>query len=185
VALGGAAGVQLSRGLGVAVSRRTLLRVLRRVPIPSFASPPVLGGDEVAMRKRQRDGTGLIDLERRQPVALLPDRTAETLAPWLRAQPGVEVSARDRSKADADGAHQGAPTALQVADRLPLLQNLAEALDQVFTTPGQPLDAVNAALRQQPVPLPGGTVAVPVPSTDAPTPAQQRTAQRQARRQRA
>ena len=36
VALGGAAGVRLSRGLGVAVSRRTLLRVLRRLPIPSF-----------------------------------------------------------------------------------------------------------------------------------------------------
>jgi transposase len=52
VALGGAAGVQLSRGLGVAVSRRTLLRVLRRLPIPSFESPTVLGVDDFAMRKR-------------------------------------------------------------------------------------------------------------------------------------
>jgi transposase len=53
-ALGGAAGVRLSRGLGVPVSRRTLLRVLRRLPIPSFASPTVLGVDDVALRKRQR-----------------------------------------------------------------------------------------------------------------------------------
>jgi transposase len=125
----------------------------------------------------------LINLERRQPVALLPDRTAETLAHWLREHPGVEVSARDRSQAYADGAHQGAPAAIQVADRFHLLQNLAEALDQVFTTHSQVLDAVNAAWRQHPVPLSDGTVAVPVPPPSMPTPAQQRAAQRQARRQ--
>ena len=60
-------------------------------------------------------------------------------------------------------------------------QNLREALDQVFTTHHQVLDAVNEARRQQPVPLPDGAVAVPVPPPDVSTPAQQRAAQRQAR----
>jgi transposase len=183
LALGGAAGVQLSRGLGVAVSRRTLLRVLRRLPILSFESPTVLGVDDVAMRKRQTYGTVLIDLERQQPVALLPDRTAETLAQWLQEHPGVEVIARDRSKAYAEGAHQGAPSATQVADRFHLLQNLTEALDQVFTTHGAALDAVNATLRQQPILLPAGTVAVPDALPSSPPSAQQRAAQRQQRRQ--
>jgi transposase len=183
VALGGAAGAQLSRGLGMAVSRRTLLRLLRRLPVPSLATPMVLGVDDVAMRKRQTSGTVLIDLERHQPVALLPDRTADTLAPWLQEHPGVEVIARDRSKAYADGAHQGAPVATQVADRFPLLQNLADTLDQVFTMHSPTLDAVNAALRRQPVALMDGTVAVPETSPDPPSPTQQHAAQRQARRQ--
>jgi transposase len=183
VALGGAAGVQLSRGLDVAVSRRTLLRVLRRLPLPSVASPTVLGVDDFAMRKRQRYGTVLIDLERRQPVALLPERTAETLAPGLREHPGIQVIVRDRSPAYAEGARQGAPAAIQVADRFHLLQNLREALDQVFITHSHVLDAVNETLRQRPVPLTEGAMAVPVPAHDIPLPAQPRAAPRQARRQ--
>jgi transposase len=183
VARGGAAGVQRSRGLGVAVSRRTLLRMLRRLPLLAFASPTVLGVDDFAMRKRQRYGTILIDLERRQPVALLPERTAETLAPWLREHPGVQVIVRDRSQVYAEGARHGAPAAIQVADRFHLLQNLREALDQVFITHSHVLDAINATMRQQPVPLPDGAMAVPVPAHDIPLPAQPRAAPRQARRQ--
>jgi transposase len=46
------------------------------------------------------------------------------------------------------------------------------------------LEAVNTLMRQQPVLLPNGAVAVPVPPpVEPPTPAQQRTGQRQARRQ--
>ena len=144
----------------------------------------MLGVDDFALRKRHTYGTILVDLERRQPVALLPERTAKTVAQWLQAHPGVEVIARDRSSACAEGARQGASTAIQVADRFHILQNLREALDQVFTTHHQALDAVNALGRQQPIPLLEGGVAVPVPPpAETPTPAQQHAAQRQARRQ--
>jgi transposase len=182
-ALGGNAGVQLGHTWDVVMSRNTLLRLLRKQPAPSFPTPRVLGVDDFALRKRHTYGTILVDLERRQPVALLPERTAEPLAQWLREHPGVEVIARDRASAYAEGARHGASEATQVADRFHVLQNLRETLDEVFTTHHDALTAVNAARNQQPVPLPDGTLAVPVPPPPIPARAEQQAAQRAAQRQ--
>src|SRR6266481_762960 len=83
----------------------------------------------VAYRKGRRYGTIVVDLEQGCPVDLLEDRLAETVAAWLRAHPEVTVVARDRAEAYASGVTQGAPDAVQVADRWHLLKHLREAVE--------------------------------------------------------
>jgi transposase len=182
IALGGQAGARLAHRLGLPASRDTLLRLVRRLPLPNIPPLSAIGVDDWAHRKRQRYGTIVVDLEQRRPVALLHDREAETLADWLRTHPGITVIARDRMKAYSDGARAGAPQATQVADRFHLVQNLAEALDQVFSAHGKALKAVSDALCHTPVLQPDGRTAVPVPPSAPTRQEQMRAAQRRARR---
>jgi transposase len=156
---------------------------LRQLAGPEAPTPTVLGVDDCARRTRQTSGTVRMDLARRQPIALLPERHAETVAQWLQGHPGVQVIARDRWCASAEGARHGAPTATQVADRVHRRQHLWEALAQVCATPRHLLAAVHATQRHQPVSRPDGALAVPVPPHDRPRPEPPRAAPPQARRQ--
>lgn len=94
----------------------------------------------------QTYGTILADLVQGDVADIVPDRTAESLAQWLQAHPGVEIVSRDRAGAYAEGVRLGAPNAIQVADRWHLLKNLTDcvykalqqhqaAIEQIFLQP--------------------------------------------------
>ena len=140
-ALGGEPGARHLAAEGVPVGARTLLRLLRAAPVPPAGAVRVLGVDDWSRRKGRGFGTILVNLERRRVIDLLPDRTAATLAAWLAGHPEVEVVSRDRSGAYAEGIRQGAPQALQVANRFHLRKNATDALERF-------LIRQQAALRQ-------------------------------------
>src|SRR5262245_9646947 len=91
----------------------------------------------------------LVDLERRVPIEVLPDRGAETLKKWLQAPAGVEIISRDRAPKYAKGARTGAPQAVQVADRWHVLKNLGETLQWVLTRERASMEQAARQLRDQ------------------------------------
>ena len=184
LALGGEAGHRLAERLAMSASADTLLRLACKAGNGNAPphSPQVIAVDDWAWRRGHRYGTIVVDLERNAVVDLLPDRQADTLAAWLRENPGVKIVVRDRAGAYADGVRQGAPGAVQVTDRWHLLRNLGDAVRTV-------IDPHHAAIRRIAKQVNEQSIAVSAPAaiakTDSPNPsaATRRSQASHARRQ--
>lgn len=119
--------------LAIPASGDTLLRIVKRTPLPIPPIPSVIGVDDFALRRGKTYGTLIIDLSTHRPIDLLLERTAETLSQWLREHPGVEILSRDRSSEYSRGASEGAPKAQQVLDRYHVLTNMHEVVKRVMS----------------------------------------------------
>jgi transposase len=95
---GGAAGARSANLLGIQVTARAILRFLHALALPAVITPHIIGLDEWAWKRRERYGAIVVDLERNQSIALLPDRSQKTVAQWLKHYPTINMVARDLSQ---------------------------------------------------------------------------------------
>jgi transposase len=151
VAFNANGGARLGVQMGVQVSRMTMLFSLHLLPLPPVGKIKRVGIDDFAWKRGLRYGTVLIDLDSHCIIDILPDRETESVKKWLESHPEIEVVSRDRGGAYADGAAQGAPQAIQCADRWHLCKNLG--------------DAVESYLKRQPMSIPVPTLAASISGT--------------------
>ncbi len=97
-AASGEVGARLAEQLGMCVSPTTILRRLMALFTPPVGTVSVLGIDDWSFRRGQKFGTILVDLTTHAIIDLLPDRSAETAAAWMRLHPEIEIVSRDRGE---------------------------------------------------------------------------------------
>ncbi|MDF5757322.1 ISL3 family transposase [Spongiactinospora sp. TRM90649] len=130
LALAGRAGAALLSTIGFMLSRTSVLSALMAQPEPPPAVPAAIGVDDFAIKRGRRYATVIIAAITHRRVEVPPDRLGATFAHWLQQHPEVQLICRDRSTAYAAGARDGAPQAVQCADRRHLLKNLSEAIEK-------------------------------------------------------
>jgi transposase len=156
LALGGEAGACLLRRRGVCTSPDALLSPIRSLRYAVPIAPRAVGIDEFAFRRGRVFATILVDRETRRVIDVVPDCDQATVQRWRENHPSIEVVSRDRATNFGEAIRQGAPQAIQVADRWHVLENLGNRLETfwrerktLLQTPRQALLDAHSPLRCQ------------------------------------
>ncbi len=82
--------------------------------------------DDFAIKKREKYGTIMVDIETHRVIDILESRELEDVTLWLKTFPNIEVISRDGSITYKKAASFAHPDAIQVSDRFHILKNLTE-----------------------------------------------------------
>jgi len=92
--------------------------------------------DDFALKKRQRYGTMMVDLETRKLVDMIESREQDDVCAWLKTYPNIQMVSRDGSRTYANAITDAHPNAVQISDRFHLVKNLTDyaklALQKIF-----------------------------------------------------
>lgn len=82
--------------------------------------------DDFALKKRERYGTVMVDIETGNVVDMLESMDYEDVEKWFETFPNIQVFSRDGSITYAKAMCDSHPRAIQVSDRFHLLKNLTD-----------------------------------------------------------
>jgi len=88
--------------------------------------------DDFALKKRQRYGTVMVNVETHKIVDMIESREMEDVSRWLSEYPNLRMVSRDGSQTYAAAITAAHPGAMQVSDRFHILKNLNEHATLVF-----------------------------------------------------
>lgn len=88
--------------------------------------------DDFALKKRQRYGTVMVDLQTRKIVDMIDSREMDDVTRWLAGFPNLCTVSRDGSLTYAAAITKAHPKAVQVSDRFHLVKNLTDRATQVL-----------------------------------------------------
>jgi len=119
--------------MGIQVSGDTIIRLLLKLSEqPTPVSGESIGVDDFAYKKGRTYCTVICDGETHAPIEILDGRDGNALREWLKKNKQVKVVTRDRAGAYAMAISDELPSAMQIADRFHLHQNLLNAIKEAL-----------------------------------------------------
>lgn len=108
--------------------------------------------DDFALKKREKYGTVLVDMDTHRIIDMIESREADQVTQWLKTYPNLQIFSRDGSKTYKKAIEDAHPINLQVSDRFHIFQNatsygkevLKKELKNKISIPStQPTDALS------------------------------------------